>query len=66
MAAAQKKSTEYEAVSIRHVDETNAKIMNSFVGLCKVENGDAAGLCNIISKHIKDAGIEELEKNLSA
>lgn len=46
-------STEYEAIAIPYVDDGNAKIMNPFVGLCKVENGDAIGLCNIISKRLK-------------
>ena len=54
MAAPQKKNAEYEAVVIRHV---NSSIINSFIGLCKVENSTAAGLADAITNCLDSSGL---------
>lgn len=58
------KTTEYEAVLIKYVpkDENIGKI--AFIGLCKIQTADSAGLAKVIAQCLKDAGILDWEEKL--
>lgn len=58
-----KKSTEYEAVVIRHINNENL-ITNSFIGLCSIKQSNAAGIADVITNCLDSSGLTNWKEKL--
>lgn len=61
-----KKAVEYEAVVVRYIDYTNTvnSIKASYIGICEIENADASGLADAITKLLTEVDVTNCMQRL--